>query len=253
MVDPAIASITALRDTVIRMPTADEAASTAYAFPANRRGCPHLNNVIGAADGSFVATLALSDNKKAYYGYKHAFPCLLLLVVCDSNLRVRWMSIDCPGSAGDQAVLTGSSPMAANKTTESRQTNSRIHTSQMTSSRAPPAAHASVSSLAGAASAASAGAASAAPVPTSAAAALARAVIEPGYCIVADGGVSDEDFMITVGTRAYQRYFTDRPELGVTVEASHYCDFVVSSMRICVERCFGKVFGSGGRGNSTGG
>lgn len=240
MVDQAIDGIIALRDTVIRMPTVDDAASTAYAFSANLRGCPHLSNVIGAADGSFVATLVMNDNKQAHYGYKHAFPTLLLLVVCDSNLRVQWMSIDCPGSAGDQAALTGSLLMAANRTTESRQINSAVHSSQSTSSLPPRTPPASASSHPVAASAA---AEPACPEPSSAAAALARAVIAPGYCIVADGGVSDEAFMVTVGKRADQRYFTDHPELGVSVEASHYCDFVISSMRICVERCFGKIFG----------
>lgn len=80
----------------IFMPGQAEAREISRAFGAMRRGMPFLSNIIGCLDGTFAATLARHPERGVYYGYKHSFASTLILAVCDSSLRFRWISADKP-------------------------------------------------------------------------------------------------------------------------------------------------------------
>ena len=206
-----------------------------------RCGMPFISDIVCCLDGTFAATPALHPERAVYYGFKHNFSTVLILAVCDSSLRFRWISANKPGSFGDQAVMIGSDLNTSSCDPDVRKQLHMMLDSWLNQAEPDDACASSSSSASGSPAAAAASA----PTGTHTGVAdVVRATVPPGYVIVADGGLTNTSYLLRVTTEAaklaIKRAHPDDADVAKKLE---YYDYVVSSSRIHVERAFGRLFG----------
>jgi hypothetical protein len=74
---------------------------------ARRLGKVHVSDSIGAVDGSYVFIRSPGPGEEdAYHNRKWPIPALLLLIVADADLMVRFVDCSHPGSHGDKRAFT---------------------------------------------------------------------------------------------------------------------------------------------------
>ena len=221
-----------------------------------RRGAPSLNNVIGALDGTFVFVSVPTGGQGPYFGYKHPRPALLLMAICDHNLKFRWFDATSVGSAGDQAAFKRSSVAFATDNDAIRNSSSAAaakREDQLLASSSSAVALPSTGGIDLPPPQEVDKATTSRLVASSAWTSLASDAVAPGYVLVCDGGIAESPWMVRVGTEADLRAFKrtasasrDAPhgfEASILTELE-YCNFVISSHRIHVERAFGRFFNS---------
>lgn len=229
-----------LRPRFVQMPMGAEADRVARGFAALRRGRPCLDNVIGALDGTFIFVMVPETEHGRFMGYKHPRPALLLMGACDHNLKFRWYSAESVASIGDQAATT-KSDLAASSSSAS----ARAAAACGPYPRGPPTSALDATLAAGLAP----------EMVESVQRKLqdlkhdtaCRPVVPLGKVLVCDGGVQDYDWMLRVGNmhdlKAVKR-LTKPIEQRRQLEKLAYCNFVISSHRIHIERAFGRFFNS---------
>jgi hypothetical protein len=219
----------------VRFPTAqEEYAAIAREFSLHHSGHSHFTNIIGAVDGSFVFVRVSLGVKSPLFGYKWPVPCLLLLIIADSNFCIRWFDISHPASWGDRAVFADSDLRVLQHDPALVQLREELDIPDWTS--LPREMDADDGSS----------------FTRSAVQAVKKALhdkfffVPDGYLLVADGGFTFSPQVLTPGGRRARKAITTACQrnqlshhLNNNLALSNYLDFTISRMRICVEQTFG--------------
>lgn len=236
-------AVARLRGKYVVMPSGREAERVAAGFAALRRGKPCLSNVCGCLDGTFVFVCVPESEHGRFIGYKHPRPAMLLMAACDHNLKFRWYDMSSVASAGDQAAVKATALPAKSAAKRARLAAEADTAASMASSQAsgPEATEIKV--------------AIDPKMLKAARSTIGTAFTERGFVdavpdkfvMLCDGGIRDFAWMLRVGTEhdalAVRRNAMPEHQ-RMELAALEYCDFVISSHRIHVERAFGRFFNS---------
>jgi hypothetical protein len=100
-------AFTAIKHIYIYMPwSGEQCRDAAEGFSLYQRGAPHLSNIIGAVDATYVFLRNLGDFRAAYSNQKHAYAATQVLAIVDAYGFVRFLSEEYPGSRNDDFIFS---------------------------------------------------------------------------------------------------------------------------------------------------